>query len=127
MRKYWKQMAEERLREYDALCRRAESLTEELKVVPLTGKAGSPARINCIAKRRFLRQQLKVVKARKAQADRGLAALTPQERLVVQMLDIAPARGNGAKLCQLLDCEIASIYRRRDRALKRFSDGVFLS
>lgn len=126
MTQYWKGLAEERLREYDALGRKAENLEAEICAMALAGSPGSEKRETCMAKRRFLRRQLKLVKLRKSQADRALAALTPQERLVVQMLDIAPARGNGAKLCQLLDCELAAVYRYRDRALRRFSEALIM-
>lgn len=61
----------------------------------------------------------------KVNIEKALAVLTPEDRLVLQLLDIAPAIGNGAKLCELFGCEIATVYRRRNRALQRFSEALF--
>ena len=52
----------------------------------------------------------------------AMQVLTPEERLVVQMLVIAPERNAADKLCQLLEVERSSVYRRRERALKKLGE-----
>ena len=52
----------------------------------------------------------------------AMQVLTPEERLVVQMLVIAPERNAADKLCQLLEVERSSVYRRRERAIKKLGE-----
>ena len=56
---------------------------------------------------------------------KGLGVLTPEERLVVQMLYIMPKKGNVARLCDLLDCGQSTVYRRRDKALEKFTVALY--
>jgi len=49
--------------------------------------------------------------------ERALGVLTPEERLVIQMLDIRREKGNPARLCEILQIEKATVYRKRERAL----------
>ena len=52
-----------------------------------------------------------------AAMDRALGVLTPEERLVIQMLDIRREKGNPARLCEILQKEKATVYRKREKAL----------
>lgn len=56
----------------------------------------------------------------KAYTDKALAALSPEDRMVLQLMVISPAKGNGERLCSVLGCELSTVYRRRDRALRLF-------
>ena len=51
----------------------------------------------------------------------ALQVLTPEERLVVQMMCICPEKNAAQKLCGLLCVEQSSVYRRRDRALEKLA------
>lgn len=53
--------------------------------------------------------------------DCSVQALTPEERLVLDMLVRHPAKGNVQKLCQILEVEESSIYRRREKALGKLA------
>ena len=57
--------------------------------------------------------------------DKALSVLTPEERLILQMLEVRPDKGNNHRLCELLGCEISTVYRRRNMALERFSKALF--
>lgn len=53
----------------------------------------------------------------KQQVEQALSTLSPEERTILQMMDICPQRGNTEKLCNILDCETSTVYRRRNIAL----------
>ena len=53
--------------------------------------------------------------------EQALQVLTPEERLVVQMMCICPEKKAAQKLCGLLHVEQSSVYRRRDRALEKLA------
>ena len=56
--------------------------------------------------------------------EEALQMLTPEERLVVQMMFICPEKDAGQKLCQLLCMEQTSVYRRRERALGKLAKAL---
>lgn len=56
--------------------------------------------------------------------DRAMQTLTPEERLVVERMCIHPATGNVDTLCQLLQVEKSSIYRRKDRAVEKLAKAL---
>lgn len=53
--------------------------------------------------------------------EQALQELTPEERLVVQMMYICPEKNAVPKLCGILCVEQASVYRRKNRALKKLA------
>jgi hypothetical protein len=59
------------------------------------------------------------------QMDAAMQVLTPEERLVVQMLLVCPEKGAAEKLCQILQVERASVYRRRERAIRKLAKALF--
>lgn len=107
--KDWKEKAVLHLREYDALCRARENL-----LAVLSWNGDNPG----------LQSRLAKVSCRIRQTDRALAALTPEDRLVLQLMDINRVRGNGARVCELLGCENSTVYRRRDKALRQFAQAL---
>ena len=66
----------------------------------------------------YHRQQLQAVET-------ALQELTPEERLVAQMLLIAPQKGNADRLCEMLELERSSIYRRRQSVLSKLSRTLY--
>ena len=57
--------------------------------------------------------------------DGALAALTPEEKLILHRLYICPEKGSLDKLCQGLQVEKSSIYRKRDKALQKFTYALY--
>lgn len=60
----------------------------------------------------------------KEQVEKALATLSPEDRMVLQLMVISPAKGNSERLCNVLGCEISTVYRRRNKALQNFYDGL---
>lgn len=57
--------------------------------------------------------------------EQAIQVLTPEERLVVDRLYIHPEKGAVQALCELLELEPSSIYRRKDRAVEKLADVFF--
>ena len=55
------------------------------------------------------------------QLDRGLSALTEEERLILDKMYIHPVKGMTMALCDALEVELATVYRRRNKALAKLS------
>ena len=106
----WKIEAVARLKSYDILTARLENLRQELRLC----RRGSQME-------KQLRRQIRDIRKSCRQVELGLQALTPEEKMVLSMLYIRPRMGNGERLCQQLGLEIASVYRRRDRAIRKFA------
>ena len=56
---------------------------------------------------------------------RALAALEPEERLILQQMYIVPQSGALERLSDSLGVEKSSIYRRRDKALQKFTLSLY--
>jgi len=70
-------------------------------------------------------RELDGLRQKVAQMEAAMEALTPEERLVVQMMLVCPEKGAGQKLCQILGLEIATVYRRRERAVRKLERALF--
>ena len=66
-------------------------------------------------------RQLEEARRQLQQLDEAVALLSPADKLIYHKLILHPERGNAALLCQLLELEIATIYRRRTRLLQQLS------
>ena len=108
----WKISAITRLKEYDAMTAAAENLPAGLALCRRENRQQLHSRLN------NARQWV-------ALTNRALGALTPQEQLVLRLLYIAPQKGNVNRLCELLECEQATVYRRRDKALQKFTMALY--
>lgn len=122
---FWQQIAQERLRTYDALHTAVENIPIELEDMHISGAAGSNRRLNSLVAKRTLQQRFLQAQRQLRQVDKALAVLTPEQRLVLQMMDISRSPGNCDRLCQLLNCESSTIYYKRQGALKRFTAALF--
>ena len=120
---HWKAMAERRLLDYETMKRAKENLPVELARYkePRDGED----RLDMIARKLFMKERLRQVKRWLDVTQKGLAVLTPEERLVVQLLYIMPQKGNVDRLCEMLDCAQSTVYRRRDRALQKFTVALY--
>ena len=138
----WKNEAMEKLRQYDTMRAALYNIPQEIKrlkaeaygirtsligATPVRGGGGhrEDALINNVVHRQELEWTLKQVKHWLANADRGLMALSEDERLVLQRLYLYPEQGAIDKLCQELGVEQSSIYRKRDQALEQFTKAMY--
>ena len=97
------------LKNYTALQASAENLAQQLRRQP------APA----------TRQTLEHTRHWLDQLGRGLDALTEEERTVLDMLYIHPKKGNATKLCEVLEVEQSTVYRRRDKALEHLNLALY--
>ena len=75
--------------------------------------------------RQELENALKQAKLWTSSTERALGILDSGEKLVLHRLLICPERGSIERLCEELELEPSSIYRKRDEALKRFTLAYF--
>ena len=83
------------------------------------------ALINNLVQQQELEWALNRVREWLAVADRGLSALTQDEQLVLQRMYLYPEKGALDRLCAELGVEQSSIYRKRDKALQRFTMALY--
>lgn len=138
----WKQEAAEKLLEYEVRRQSLESIPAEIKRLELdyaalrssvpdaipahgAGSRREDAMLTNIVRREELSRQLASSRAWVALADNGLAALGEEDRLVLDRFYIHRQKGACERLCEELDREKAQVYRRRDRALKRFTLALY--
>lgn len=57
--------------------------------------------------------------------DGALSVLTPEEKLVLHRCFISPQKGSVDRLCQELNAERSSVYRKRDAALGHFTSALY--
>lgn len=137
----WKEEAVEKLKRYGAMQTALENIPAEIRLLqddaaalrsasaPKVGGRGSSTRedalINNIVRRQELEWNLKQVKQWLSLTDRGLQALEPEELLVLRRMYLTPERGAVDRLCEELGVEQASVYRKRDKALHRFTVALY--
>ena len=138
----WKEEAMEKLRQYGAMQKAAKNIPEQICMLEtsaallrsssapkLGGHSGVRARedalINNLAERQELEWSLARVKQWLAVANRALDALDPEEVLVLQRLYLFPERGAVNRLCGELGVEQATVYRKRDKALRHFTTAMY--
>ena len=134
----WRGEAVEKLRKYDAMCRSLQNIPLEVKRLEVDARAirgartdGTPVKgggsgredalINNIAHRQELTWALEQAKYWVDITRRGLETLTPEEKLVLQRFYLTPEQGSVQRLCMELGVEQSSIYRKRDKALRKFA------
>lgn len=137
----WKDEAVEKLKRYGAMQKALENIPAEIRLLqddaaalrsasaPKVGGKGNSTRedalINNIVRRQELEWNLKRVKHWLSVTDRGLEALDPEELLVLRRMYLTPERGAVDRLCGELGVEQATVYRKRDKALHRFTVALY--
>ena len=138
----WKEEAIEKLKRYKAMQTAVKNIPEQICMLeasavslrspaaPKLGGSGNirgreDAMINNLAERQELEWSLARVKQWLAVMNRGLDALTPEEIIILQKLYLFPERGAVDKLCSDLGVEQATVYRKRDKALHRFTVAMY--
>ena len=138
----WKQEAAEKLLQYEVRRQSLENIPAEIKrleqdysalraSVPDSmparggGSRREDAMLTNIVRREELARQLESARAWVALAEGGLAALDEEDRLVLDRFYVHRHKGACERLCEELDREKAQVYRRRDRALRRFTLALY--
>lgn len=138
----WRGEAVEKLRKYDAMCRSLQNIPLEVKRLEVDARAirgartdGTPVKgggsgredalINNIAHRQELTWALEQAKYWVDITRRGLETLNPEEKLVLQRFYLTPEQGSVQRLCMELGVEQSSIYRKRDKALRKFALALY--
>ena len=134
----WKSEAKEKLQRYDAMRLATINIPQELERLEIDAQSiRSPkldavgrssdnrrreeALLNNIIHRQELLWTLEQAQMWLKSTDRALTALTNDEKLILHRLYIYPEKGGIERLCKELGLEVSTIYRRRDRALRRFT------
>ena len=137
----WKTEAIDRLRRYDAMKAAAVNMAEELKelsasiasiesamtdrIVVKKSTGFNEKLLNDLAKKEEMAVALRSAKSWLKVTERALKVLKPDEKLVLYRMYISRERGALDRLCEELGCEISTVYRRRDEALKRFTMSLY--
>lgn len=138
----WKTEAKEKLRKYGAMRLAVVNIPEEIKRLEIDAKgirsaksdatpvAGGgnrreEAMINNIVHRQELAWTLEQAHLWLRSVDRGFTALSSDEKKILHRLYIYPEKGNLEQLCKELGMETSSVYRRRDKALERFTLALY--
>ena len=138
----WKSEAMEKLRRYDAMRQAAFNIPQEIKRLQLAAQAPKGANLettpvkgsgnrqedalmNNMAHRQELQWTLDQTRCWLDVTERALKSLDKEENLILHRLYICPEKGAIDRLCQELELEQSSIYRRRDRALQRFAIALY--
>ena len=138
----WKFEAIEKLKEYTARKNAIMSIPEEIKrleedaqriraastdATPVQG--GGSARedmlLSNIVHREELQRRLSDALRWVDIVDAGLAVLSDEDRLVLDRFYIHPMRGNVDRLCDDLAIEKAAVYKRKEKALRRFTVALY--
>ncbi len=138
----WKTEAADRLRQYDAVRLAAANLPQEIQRLELASKAirgartdGDPVRtggsrreeamLNNMMTRQELTWRLEQARRWLSLTDSALSILSEEEKLVLQRFYMYPQKGSMERLCSELGIESSSAYRKRDKALHRFTVALY--
>lgn len=133
----WKQESKEELREYEAKRTALESIPIDIaqlrsemsrlgggsSSIPVKGGGSKweDKQINLIVKCDKLETSLAYARSWVEKVERGLAVLSPEERLILDRFYINPAKGNVDRLCGDLHLEKSAVYDRKDAALRKYT------
>ena len=138
----WKFEAIEKLKQYEAKRQSLTSIPEEIARLESAMQSirsatadGTPVKgggsgredmmLSNIVHREELERSLEQAKMWVALVDAGLEILSEEERLILDMFYIYPARGNVDRLCGELGVEKSQVYARKDAALHHFTISLY--
>ena len=138
----WKFEAIEKLKQYEAKKQSLTSIPEEIARLESAMQSirsatadGTPVKgggsgredmmLSNIVHREELERSLEQAKMWVALVDAGLEILSEEERLILDMFYIYPARGNVDRLCGELGVEKSQVYARKDAALHHFTISLY--
>lgn len=109
------------IKRLEADCGRIRSASADGTPVHGGGSTREDMLLSNICLREELTKQLADTQAWLEIVDRALAALTDDERLVLDRFYINPHKGSVERLCDELSLERAGVYKRKDKALRHFT------
>lgn len=138
----WKREAIDKLKNYEVHREALENIPKEIRRLELAyagirsattdgapisggGNTQEDSMLSNIVHRDELKRWLKEAGLWVAQVDKALAALDDEERLVLNRFYIHRAKGNVGELCERMNVEQATVYRKRDSALRRFTIALY--
>ena len=138
----WKHEAIDKLKNYEAHREALENIPKELKRLesayagirsattdgtPISGGGNTreDSMLSNIVQRDELKRRLREARLWTAQVDKALAVLGDEERLVLDRFYIHQVKGCVGGLCERLNVEQATVYRKRDSALRRFTIALY--
>lgn len=138
----WKTEAMEKLRRYDAMQKATVNIPQEISrledesVALRSGLAVRPVSsrdvrrreevlLDNLVTRQQLQWSLKQARSWTALVHNALMGLDPEEQMILKQLYILPRDAAVEQLMQKLGLEKSSIYRRRDRALRKFTLSLY--
>lgn len=138
----WKISAIEKLKQYEAKRQALEiipmqiaeiestmtSIRSGANIAPVSGGKSTGKEnmlLSCIVQKEELQRNLDRVKLWIEFMEKGLAVLDQEEQLVLDRFFIHPAKGNIDRLCGELFIEQSQVYKRRDKALRKFTIALY--
>lgn len=138
----WKYEAIDKLKQYEAKKQAVLSIPEEIKRLELAMKGirsasgdgaavqgGGSARediyLSNIVRREELERSLEQAKKWIAFVEAGFSVICQEDKLVLDRFYVHPAKGNVDRLCEELGCEKATVYRKREAALRNFTISLY--
>lgn len=138
----WKVSAIEKLKQYEAKRQALEIIPMQIaeiestmtsircgvNIAPASGSKSTGKEnmlLSCIVQKEELQRNLDRVKLWIEFMEKGLNILDQEERLVLDRFFIHPAKGNVDRLCGELFIEQSQVYKRRDKALRKFTIALY--
>ena len=138
----WRHEAIDKLRNYEAHKQAFECLPKEIRRLesaytgirsattdgtPVSGGGNTreDSMLSNIIHRDELKRQLKEAGLWVSQVDEALDILSDEEKMVLERLFIHPVKGAMSALSEQLNIDKTTVYRRRDKALRRFTIALY--
>ena len=125
----WRQEAVSKLRCYESVRHAVTSIPRELQQLRTAAYRMKGSAEEClldnIVRRQVLQETLDRSRRMVSQTDRALEYLEHWEKRILQRMYIYPERGAVERLCQELGMERSSVYRNRNKALRKFTMALY--
>lgn len=138
----WKREAIDKLKNYEVHRQALDSIPLEIKrlesiwtgirsadtdSVPVSGGGSTreDVMLSNIVHRDELKRRMKEARLWVSQVDKALAVLDDEERLTLDRFYLHPIKGAIDDLCEQMNVEKATVYRRRENALRRFTIALY--
>lgn len=115
----------EEIERLESAARSIRSATSDGTAVSGGGNKREDMLLSNIVLREELERQLERAKQWVSVVERSLETLTSDERRILDLMYMNRQKGNVEKLCAELNIEQASVYRRRDVALRTFTIALY--
>lgn len=90
-----------------------------------SGRSKEDELIDNIAERGMFEERLRIIKKEIEWLEDGLALLSPEQQQILDIMLIQRRRYADAELSEILHCEVATIYRKRNTALADLARNLY--